>query len=128
MAEHTTGGPFAALRVIRASEKSAGYEADLDVPALLATLRAQGEAANAGNFAHAEAMLMNQATALQTLFARLAGRGISCTDAAPFEIKMRIALRAQSQCRATLETLAAIKNPSSVAFVRQANIAHGPRR
>ena len=41
---------------------------------------------------------------------------------------MRIALRAQPQCRATLETLAAVKNPSSVAFVRQANIAHGPQQ
>jgi hypothetical protein len=73
-------------------------------------------------------MLMNQATALQTLFARLAERGMSCTDATPFEINMRVALRAQSQCRATIETLAAIKNPSSVAFVRQANIAHGPQQ
>ena len=41
---------------------------------------------------------------------------------------MRLALRAQGQCRATLEMLAAIKNPSSVAFVRQANIAHGPQQ
>jgi hypothetical protein len=41
---------------------------------------------------------------------------------------MRLALKAQSQCRATLETLAEIKNPSSVAFVRQANIAHGPQQ
>ncbi len=33
---------------------------------------------------------------------------------------MRMALRAQSQCRTTLETLAAIKNPPSV-YARQAN-------
>jgi hypothetical protein len=127
-AESMTGGPLAAMRIIRASEKSAGYEDDLDFPTLLATLREQGEAVNAGNLAQPEAMLMNQATALQTLFARLAERGMSCTDAVPFEINMRIALRAQSQCRATLETLATIKNPSSVAFVRQANIAHGPQQ
>jgi len=38
---------------------------------------------------------------------------------------MRLALKAQSQCRATLETLAEIKNPKNVAFVRQANIAQG---
>jgi hypothetical protein len=38
------------------------------------------------------------------------------------------ALRAQAQCRATLETLAGIKNPQPVAFVRQANIAHGPQQ
>jgi hypothetical protein len=37
---------------------------------------------------------------------------------------MRLALRAQGQCRATLETLAAIKNPP-VVFARQANINNG---
>jgi len=41
---------------------------------------------------------------------------------------MRLALRAQSQCRATLETLAVIKNPTTVAYVRQANIANGPQQ
>jgi hypothetical protein len=45
-----------------------------------------------------------------------------------FETYLRLALRAQTQCRATLETLAAIKNPQPVAFVRQANIAHGPQQ
>ena len=71
---------------------------------------------------------MNQATALQSLFSRLADRAMRCDTYPAFEANMRMALRAQSQCRATLETLAAIKNPSSVAFVRQANIAHGPQQ
>lgn len=39
---------------------------------------------------------------------------------------LRLALKAQAQCRATLQTLAEIKNPRPVAFVKQANIAHGP--
>jgi hypothetical protein len=43
-------------------------------------------------------------------------------------IEVGIAFRAQSQCRATLATLAAIKNPTSEAFVNQANIAHGPQQ
>jgi hypothetical protein len=34
---------------------------------------------------------------------------MSCKEVVPFETNMRIALRAQSQCRATLETLAVIK-------------------
>jgi hypothetical protein len=127
-AKHFTGGAFAALRVIMAADKSAGYEHDMDLPGLMATLREQAETVNAGNLAQAEAMLMNQATALQTLFARLAERGMNCTEIAVFEMNLRMGLRAQSQCRATLETLAAIKNPSSVAFVRQANIAHGPQQ
>jgi hypothetical protein len=41
------------------------------------------------------------------------------------ETYMRMALKAQSQCRTTIEALAEIKNPRPVAFVKQANIAHG---
>lgn len=44
------------------------------------------------------------------------------------ELYLRLALKAQSQCRATVETLAAIKYPAPVAFVRQANIADGPQQ
>lgn len=40
---------------------------------------------------------------------------------------MMLALKAQSQCRATLETLSAIKNPP-VVFAKQANIANGPQQ
>jgi hypothetical protein len=40
---------------------------------------------------------------------------------------LRLALKAQSQCRATLETLATIKNPPIV-YARQANIANGPQQ
>jgi hypothetical protein len=45
-----------------------------------------------------------------------------------FEAYMRCGLKAQSECRTTLETLAAVKNPAPVAFVRQANIANGPQQ
>ena len=96
----------------------------IDVPSLTDVLRDQAAAVNRGELNHIEAMLMNQATAMQNLFARLAERGMSCDHAPAFEANLRIALRAQSQCRATLETLAAIKNPP-VVFARQANINHG---
>jgi hypothetical protein len=39
---------------------------------------------------------------------------------------MRLALKAQGQCRATAETLALMKNPP--VFARQANIAQGPQQ
>ena len=42
--------------------------------------------------------------------------------------KVRKASKAKAQCRATIETLAEIKNPRTVAFVKQANIAHGPQQ
>ncbi|QZB00912.1 hypothetical protein K3369_02520 [Pseudomonas mandelii] len=35
---------------------------------------------------------------------------------------MRMAFKAQNQCRATLQTLAELKAPKQIAFVKQANI------
>jgi hypothetical protein len=82
-----------------------------------------------GDLARVEAMLGGQAAALNTMFAELARRGAANmgTYIEPAEIYLKLALRAQSQCRATLETLAAIKNPP-VIFAKQANIAHGPQQ
>ncbi|MDP2030759.1 MAG: hypothetical protein Q8K12_14070 [Thiobacillus sp.] len=115
---------MAAFRVIRGAEQKAGNWEGMDVPALMDQLRDQAAAVNRGDLAQAEAMLMNQATALQSLFARLAERGMGCDMAPAFEANMRMALRAQSQCRATLETLATIKNPPIV-YAKQANFAAG---
>lgn len=73
-----------------------------------------------------ERILLSQAHALDALFASLAKRAALNLDKymAPGETYLRLALRAQNQCRATLETLATIKNPP-VVFAKQANIAHG---
>jgi hypothetical protein len=38
-----------------------------------------------------------------------------------------MAMKAQNQCRMTLETLSTIKNPP-VVYAKQANIAHGPQQ
>lgn len=119
-----TSPELAAYRAINGAESKSGIGEHVDVPTLLDELRKQAAAVNRGDLKRAEAMLMNQATALQSLFSRLAERGMSCEHAPGFETNMRIALRAQSQCRATLETLAAIKNPP-VIFAKQANIANG---
>ena len=42
------------------------------------------------------------------------------------EVLMRLALKAQSQARATAETLALMKNP--MPYIKQANIANGPQQ
>ena len=44
------------------------------------------------------------------------------------EVYLRLALEAQTQCRATIQTLFEIKNPQPVAFVRQENIANRPQQ
>ena len=122
-----TSPELAAYRVINGAEHKSGLGELIDVPTLMAELRDQAEAVNAGKLAQAEAMLINQATALQSLFARLAERGMGCDTAVPFECNLRMALRAQSQCRATLETLATIRNPP-VLFAKQANVTTGPQQ
>jgi hypothetical protein len=100
---------------------------DIDTPTLLATLRDHAAVVQSGDLTHAEAMLINQASSLQALFARLTERAMEQTQMPHLEGFMRIALRAQSQCRATLETLAAIKNPPIV-YARQANVTTGPQQ
>lgn len=126
-AKLATSPELAAYRAINASETKSGFGEHVDVPAMLEQLRDQAAAVNRGDLSQAEAMLMNQATALQTLFSRLTEKSMGAEYMSNFEAYMRMALRAQSQCRATLETLAAIKNPPIV-YARQANVTTGPQQ
>jgi len=127
MAALICGPDFAAYRVIYAAEGQQPFVKDVDVPILMKHLRDQAGAVQGGNMTHAEAMLTNQATALQSLFARLVERGMCQTTIPILESFMKLALRSQNQCRATLETLATIKNPP-VVYARQANFANGPQQ
>lgn len=102
---------------------------NLSITELVASVKAHGDKVNGNDLAAAEQMLVAQAIALNSIFAEMARRSalnmgdyLDATDR-----YMRLALKAQGQCRATLETLAAIKNPP-VVFARQANIAHGPQQ
>ena len=124
LAELVVSPELAALRVITAAEGKQGcFGADLDLPSLIDRLRTQAGAVNAGEMQQVESMLMNQATALQSLFARLIERGMHSELMNHFDTYLRLALRAQSQCCRTLEALAEIKNPP-VVFAKTANIAH----
>ena len=70
---------------------------------------------------------MAQAVTLNAMFTSLVSRAFRADFVEAYERNMRYGMRAQAQCRATLETLAAIKNPPTV-FARQANIANGPQQ
>jgi hypothetical protein len=98
-----------------------------DVNALADELARQIEAVNGGDLRRAEGMLIAQAHALDNIFSNLARRATGQSYLTQWEAYMRMAMKAQNQCRMTLETLAAIKNPP-VVFARQANIAHGPQQ
>jgi hypothetical protein len=91
-------------------------------------LRAATAKLRDNDFSHIEDMLMQQAEALQAVFTLLAERALGATEIPTSDLFFRYGLRAQSQCRATLETLATIKNPPAVLFARQANVAAGPQQ
>ena len=100
---------------------------DIDTPTILELLRSQATTVKAGDLGQAEAMLINQASALQALFVRLCERSMQQEHLPNLEGLLRLALRAQSQCRATLEALAIIKSPPTV-YARQANVTTGPQQ
>ena len=96
-----------------------------DVNALAAELTTQVQAVNGGDLRRAEGMLISQAHTLDKVFTVLLRRATTQTMLPQWEAYMRMAMRAQSQCRMNLEALAEMKNPKAIAFVKQANIAHG---
>lgn len=110
-----------------AAEYYAAPFGEQDLGSLAATLAENTKKLESGNLADCEAMLLAQAHALQAIFVNLSRRVIKQEYLRQWEAYIRVALKAQAQCRATLETLANIKNPPTV-FARQANIAHGPQQ
>lgn len=121
-----TSPEFAACRIQRAIQPK-NLADEIDVPGLLATLRDHTTAVNTGDLSRAEGMLINQADALQAIFVNLTERALRREYLAHMEVFMKLALKAQTQCRATLETLATIKNPP-VVYARQANVTTGPQQ
>ena len=89
-------------------------------------MRAKASKITAGDLTELEATLTAQAATLDSIFNELArraalnmGQHLNAT-----ETYLRLALKAQGQCRSTLETLAEVKYPRAAAtFIRQANIA-----
>lgn len=121
------GEQLAALTGTFASRCAEG----LTWPALLQAQREQFLTVVEGNdLKPVEGMLLAQAVTLNAIFADLAGRAALNIGTYPEVVEryMRLALKAQSQSRATLETLAEVKNPLRFAYVRQANIANGPQQ
>jgi hypothetical protein len=75
-----------------------------------------------------EAMLLAQAHTCEAIFHEFARRAHRSDTMPNLEAYMRMALKAQQQSASTLRVLGELKNPRPVAFVKQANIAHGPQQ
>ena len=70
-------------------------------------------------------MLIGQAQALQTMFVCLGRQAVSKTQLPQYTAFMNLALKAQSQSRATIQALVELKYPKQTNFVKQANITNG---
>ena len=102
---------------------------ELSLTECAVVLRETAKRLNDGDLSAAVTMLSCQAVTLNAMFGELARRaGLNMGEnLGATETYMRLALKAQSQCRATLETLAAIKNPPIV-LTRQTNINVGQQQ
>ena len=103
---------------------------ELDLAEIISVLNAKVAAVQGGDLREAEAILTAQALALNAIFTEMAiYAGLNTKHSLDVVDRcLRLALKAQGQCRATLETLAALKNPPAAVFAQQANIAHGPQQ
>ena len=90
---------------------------DLDLSGLIDALTAQTKAVTDGDLGRGEAMLTTQAHVLDAVFNNLARRANTAEYMGNFDRYLKLALRAQSQCRATWEALATMKNPPMMGYV-----------
>ena len=101
---------------------------DADMRVLITELRDTFTEVKGGDLHTLEAMLISQATALQTIFTSLARRAQDQQYQKNLEAFLGLALKAQAQSRATISALVDLKFPRQATFVKQANIANGPQQ
>ncbi len=100
------------------------FAGSVDLADLVTDLRERIKQVQDGDMKPIEAMLMGQAMTLETIFTNLARKAQAQEYLKQFQVNLTLALKAQAQCRATLEALAEIKNPKPVLIAKQANFAH----
>ena len=112
----------AAGSIFQLNQVSSAKEADLTK--LADRLEHQTQQIKDGDLGQADSMLSAHASTLDALFHNLLLRS-AMNAGNNFDVGeklMKLALKAQSQCRATLDSLASMKNPA--VHMRQTNIAH----
>lgn len=124
VAEHMTSA--ATTAAITSSCFIKGSVTDLPLGELVIALEDKVARVQKGDVSDLEATLAAQATALNSIFSEMARRAAANMgiDIDSCECYLKLALKAQGQCRATIETLASMKNPP-VVIARQANFAAG---
>ncbi len=125
-----TAGGMANVGVIAAYQSGLFNADDLDILECRNEVVKRIRQVHDGNTVHVVGLLMAQALALNNIFTKLAMQAAHVDERGgthQMEILMRVALKAQSQSRATLEAVLAAGNPP-VLFAQQANVAFGPQQ
>jgi hypothetical protein len=101
----------------------------LPLQAVVTAFTESAKRVNVNDLTDVEATLHSQSATLNIMFGEMSRRAALNMGEYPeaAERYMRMALKAQNQCRMTLETLSNIKNPP-VVYARQANISNGPQQ
>lgn len=115
-----TGSAVTAVRFSSAAFGKLSLNDCIDV------VREKVERVKGDDLSDVEATLTAQAATLDVIFNELArraslnmGEHLNAT-----ETYLRLAFKAQAQCRSTLETLAEVKFPKAATFVKQQNVAY----
>lgn len=98
----------------------------VDVNEYRKQIRYQAELVKSGDLSRPEEILSAQAGTLDMLFNILADKALRNLGAGyqgASETYLRMAMKAQSQCRTTIEAIGELKYPKSPTFIRQQNIA-----
>ena len=98
---------------------------EIDVHLLHEELKNSIGAIHSGELKHLESMLVGQAKALQTMFVNLAMKANRQEYVKNFNTFMNLALKSQSQSRATIQALVELKYPRQVVVTQQANFSNG---
>ena len=98
-----------------------------DLPSFIIEMQNQARKVASGDLSGPEAMLVSQAHALDMMFCSLAQRAANNMGSGHVnasEAYLRMALKAQGQCRATIEALGELKHPRTPTFIKQQNNAN----
>nr|WP_315482162.1 hypothetical protein [uncultured Undibacterium sp.] len=109
-----------AINAKTAKSFSKGAFGEIDLTETVGVMRELTKQVNNGSLTELENTLTAQATTLNVIFNALAQRAAlnMGEHMGACETYLRMALKAQAQCRATIETLAEVKYPKAATFVR----------
>lgn len=99
-----------------------------DLQNLHDSLTEQTNAIKDGDLDRCEEMLAAQAHSLDSIFNCLAQKAIKSKNMRHMDTYLKLALKAQSQCRTTLDSLSGRKSTPMISYVQQANITNGPQQ